>query len=330
MFVLKRPGLDEFLEEMAQYFEIVIYTASLSLYADSLIDLLDTKHLVSHRLFREHCTFNNSSYVKDLSKLGRNPKDIIIVDNSPICYSLQPENGIPILTWTDNFNDNMLKELSPLLRLLSKVDDVRPCLLKYTKEEINYSKITKNIENYLNKKTRNNSKNKKKNIPNSLHKKTFDDIFEAALTQHRNIVGELKISSHSISSFAFHKKKESYKQHHKKTETPSQYILNQIIQKNNTPTAITTTLNNLILAKALQNPISNSTKSNPKKEKLFSYSRTNHAKKISITAMSSLTHRNTNKSNTFNKSIELSKSNRVGKNLTINDENKEFTQDKIP
>jgi RNA polymerase II subunit A small phosphatase-like protein len=42
---------------MQIHYEVVIYTASLSKYADPLMDILDEDKSVSTRLFREHCTF---------------------------------------------------------------------------------------------------------------------------------------------------------------------------------------------------------------------------------------------------------------------------------
>jgi RNA polymerase II subunit A small phosphatase-like protein len=57
VFVLVRPGAMEFLVEMQKYYEVIIYTASLSKYADPLMDILDDKEACSARLFREHCTF---------------------------------------------------------------------------------------------------------------------------------------------------------------------------------------------------------------------------------------------------------------------------------
>lgn len=44
------------------------------------MDQLDTKRSCSYRLFREHCTSLNGVFVKDMSKLGRDLKDVIIVD----------------------------------------------------------------------------------------------------------------------------------------------------------------------------------------------------------------------------------------------------------
>lgn len=40
---------------MSKYYEIVIFTASLSIYANQVIDYLDEDKIVSHRLYREHC-----------------------------------------------------------------------------------------------------------------------------------------------------------------------------------------------------------------------------------------------------------------------------------
>jgi len=41
VYVAVRPGCREFIEEMSKIYEVVIYTASLSLYADPLMDIID-------------------------------------------------------------------------------------------------------------------------------------------------------------------------------------------------------------------------------------------------------------------------------------------------
>ena len=46
VYVLKRPLMDEFLEAIANRFEIVVFTASLAKYADPLLDLLDPKKVI--------------------------------------------------------------------------------------------------------------------------------------------------------------------------------------------------------------------------------------------------------------------------------------------
>ena len=71
---------------MSFYYEIVMFTASLSKYAEPLYAKLDPKNVSSYLLFREHCTFHNGLFVKDMAALGRDLKDVIIIDNSPTSY----------------------------------------------------------------------------------------------------------------------------------------------------------------------------------------------------------------------------------------------------
>ena len=40
------------------------------------------------RLFREHCTFMNGVFTKDMSKIGRHCHNAMILDNSPSAYML--------------------------------------------------------------------------------------------------------------------------------------------------------------------------------------------------------------------------------------------------
>eukprot|EP01035_Chromulina_nebulosa_P030398 gene30398-40388_t len=102
VYVIKRPGVDEFIERMSKYYELVIYTASLSKYADPLLDILDPEHRITTRLFRENCVFYEGHYVKDLSLLQRDISQTIIVDNSPMSYIFHPENAIDCVSFFDN------------------------------------------------------------------------------------------------------------------------------------------------------------------------------------------------------------------------------------
>mmetsp|Transcript_3045 Transcript_3045/g.4876 ORF Transcript_3045/g.4876 Transcript_3045/m.4876 type:complete len:239 (+) Transcript_3045:2136-2852(+) len=124
VYVLKRPGVDEFMKRMGPIFEVVIFTASLAKYADPVLDLLDIHKVCHHRLFREACVCHRGNYVKDLGKVGRPLKDIIIIDNSPASYLFNPENAVPIDSWFDDPNDTELLDLIPFLEDISNVDDV--------------------------------------------------------------------------------------------------------------------------------------------------------------------------------------------------------------
>lgn len=80
VYVNKRPGLESFLQKAAEIYELIVYTASLANYADPVLDHIDSTGLIQHRLFREHCVNYNGSYVKDLSRLGRDLASVVIID----------------------------------------------------------------------------------------------------------------------------------------------------------------------------------------------------------------------------------------------------------
>ena len=56
IYVKMRPYLDEYIEYLSQFYEIVVFTAGEQSYADSILDVLDTDNHISHRLYRQDCT----------------------------------------------------------------------------------------------------------------------------------------------------------------------------------------------------------------------------------------------------------------------------------
>ncbi|KAI8842287.1 HAD-like domain-containing protein [Chytriomyces cf. hyalinus JEL632] len=128
VYVLKRPHVDKFLQVLGKQFEVVIFTASMSNYANPVLDLLDTTKVVKHRLFREHCVFHETKYVKDLSVLGRPLESTMILDNAPESYMFQKSNGVPCQSWFKDMDDDELDELIPFFEGLKTVEDVRTVL----------------------------------------------------------------------------------------------------------------------------------------------------------------------------------------------------------
>ena len=162
LYVLKRPHVDKFLQELSSLYEIIIFTASISQYANPLLNQLDKNNYIKYRLFREHCTFTNGIYIKDLKILDRKLNNMIIIDNNPLSYDNNIDNGIPILSWYDNINDNELLKLLPLLKYMSStnIQDVRTIINKIvdrTHNEIDYTSVDRilpmnesNNNDYLN------------------------------------------------------------------------------------------------------------------------------------------------------------------------------------
>ena len=130
---LIRPLIKLFLSELSKYYEIVIFTASIKDYADTILNLIDKdKKWIRHRLYRKHTTVLKNTYLKDLSKLGRDLNKVIIIDNAYDNFKLQSDNGIFINTWIDDKKDTALFDLIPILReiVVKKVKDVRKALRK--------------------------------------------------------------------------------------------------------------------------------------------------------------------------------------------------------
>jgi import inner membrane translocase subunit TIM50 len=122
----KRPGVDRFLEQMSKSYEIVIFTSNMFGIADPVVSNLDTKGYVLHRLFRDACWYKDGVYVKDLSKLNRDERRIVIIDDDPQAYSMQPNNAVPIAPYEDptDKGDSALMDLVPFLEALV-VEDAR-------------------------------------------------------------------------------------------------------------------------------------------------------------------------------------------------------------
>ena len=108
------------------------------------MNILDGEKNIPYRLFREHCQQTSNGFIKNLSKLGRNIKDVIIIDNSPISYSKHVTNSLPILSWYDDMNDVELLNYLPILEMLVKSSDVRSVIPKIVKDDrISYAQFYK-------------------------------------------------------------------------------------------------------------------------------------------------------------------------------------------
>lgn len=129
VYAKKRPFCDEFLEEAAKHFELVVFTASKQVYADRLLDLLDPNGYVQHRLFREHCVSVGGNLIKDLQIINRPLHRTVIVDNSPQTFGFQVSNGVPIESWFEDPLDRELARLLPFLKEIAHMEDMRPAVL---------------------------------------------------------------------------------------------------------------------------------------------------------------------------------------------------------
>ena len=145
-YVQVRPYADFFLNEMAKYFELVIFTAAAEDYADIVLNELDKNKVINYKLYRKHTEQINGVFIKDLSKLGRDLSKILIVDNNKDNFSLQPENGLHICSFIGDQNDDELYNLSSdLMKIVEcKKNDIRP-VIKEIKQIMKKRYESKNI-----------------------------------------------------------------------------------------------------------------------------------------------------------------------------------------
>jgi hypothetical protein len=150
--IIFRPGLIQFLNKAFTFFDLIIWTIATKDYADEMINNIEKdKKYFTARLYRDHASYKNKIYVKDLSNLGRPLDKIIIIDDKESNFSLQRSNGILIRpfhgTRRECQNDYVLMDLYNFLTkiIFDRSQDVRIGIGKYKKEI--YEKISKINDN---------------------------------------------------------------------------------------------------------------------------------------------------------------------------------------
>ncbi|KAK4402646.1 CTD small phosphatase-like protein 2 [Sesamum angolense] len=101
VYVRCRPHLTDFLERVSRLFEIIIFTASQSIYAEQLLNVLDQ---------------GGKSFAIEFTVIP--------------AFGFQVDNGIPIESWFDDRSDAELLLLLPFLESLVGVQDVRPFIAR--------------------------------------------------------------------------------------------------------------------------------------------------------------------------------------------------------
>lgn len=121
-----RPFLFEFLDFCNQHFELIIFTASCSDYADPIIDYIEKeKSYFKYRFYREHCLNYGNLFLKDLSIFGKPLSKTMIVDNNLLSFSHYLNNGVLVSSFTNESDDLDLCSLIEYFKTLLGASDVR-------------------------------------------------------------------------------------------------------------------------------------------------------------------------------------------------------------
>ncbi|XP_050789378.1 CTD nuclear envelope phosphatase 1-like [Gopherus flavomarginatus] len=130
----RSPSCTDFLPppapcQVSQWYELVVFTASMEIYGSAVADKLDNnRSILKRRYYRQHCTLELGSYIKDLSVVHSDLSSVVILDNSPGAYRSHPDNAIPIKSWFSDPSDTALLNLLPMLDALRFTADVRSVL----------------------------------------------------------------------------------------------------------------------------------------------------------------------------------------------------------
>ena len=149
--LIMRPGLIEFLRNMKQYYELVLFSFGTSEYVDTIVSIIEkNEKFFEHILYRDHATFSNNIYIKNLSLLGRDLKNILIVDDIPQMFKSHKNNGICIRPFygdvvSDKYTLKLLGEILKNIRYdADKCGDIRKSLNKY--KNFIFMNITNNFD----------------------------------------------------------------------------------------------------------------------------------------------------------------------------------------
>lgn len=115
--VKKRPGADEFLNELQFYYELVIFSDDVYPVAQDVVTKWGLR--IPSVLHREFCIRKKAHYIKDISKLGRKMEKLVMLDHDPEAFALQPENGILIKPYEGDADDIELPVLLDFLKALA-------------------------------------------------------------------------------------------------------------------------------------------------------------------------------------------------------------------
>lgn len=134
-FVYKRPGLDAFIEAVAQHYELALWSSATADYIAEITrgiipNNVTLQFIWSHTrcIARYDPQSYNRYWLKDLKKVkraGYDLKKILIVDDEPIKLQRNYGNAVYVTSFEGNLNDTELDLLAVYLLSLASVDNVR-------------------------------------------------------------------------------------------------------------------------------------------------------------------------------------------------------------
>ncbi|KPA82193.1 putative mitochondrial NLI-interacting factor [Leptomonas pyrrhocoris] len=154
-YVMLRPHLKEFLDEVHQLFEVVFWTAGTASYCCAVLDALEQQVMGLQRSFNSHIelareihqknsstnhtnfyalsrtqTLEKQGYMKYLPMLGRKMSGVVMLDDNVRSFPLTPRNGIRIASFEPD--DGILQRYMFAMRRLQteKPENLEPAMIE--------------------------------------------------------------------------------------------------------------------------------------------------------------------------------------------------------
>eukprot|EP00759_Apiculatamorpha_spiralis_P006871 PhF_6_TR14111/c0_g1_i1/m.22546/K15731/CTDSP; carboxy-terminal domain RNA polymerase II polypeptide A small phosphatase len=118
-----RAYTKKLLKSLNEFGEIIVWTAGSKNYAKAVVKEINVDNVIKHLIYRDKSWFNSANYTKDLTKLGRDKDYVLIVENTPGCVELNPENGIIVSDFEGGeMSDATLKHLIAMVQEMVTTD----------------------------------------------------------------------------------------------------------------------------------------------------------------------------------------------------------------
>ena len=115
-----RPGLLEFLHDMKSIYELVLFSSGVNSYVDPIVEAIErNENFFEYVLYKKHITKDEQgNLIKDIGLLGRDLKNVLIIDDLPQYLEKHKKNSICIRPFLgDVIRDrNTLKILGKILK----------------------------------------------------------------------------------------------------------------------------------------------------------------------------------------------------------------------
>jgi len=136
--VVKRPGVDFFIQYLSQFYEIVIYSDTDIETSEPVINNLDPNGVILNRLYRKDINSMTKKHQKNLNCLNRDLKKIIVLDTNKSSYKKYENNVILVNAWNGKKNDKELLNLIPFFECMAITlpNDIRPVIKSYSGKKL--------------------------------------------------------------------------------------------------------------------------------------------------------------------------------------------------